>query len=264
MVVIIIKQRRWGEKATVNSSSFFISSGRRFYTSLFFSILFFFFIFGCCCWWFAGNQGTFQFMIVFLSSFFFVFFYLLEERNEKVFPSLEILRRTRGILIVFGSSWSTRLDIHFSLSLSLVASLFISRFLLSFVSGSIFSWHFPSTSADPCRLLSRAVQSSMHTFAYLTWERNIAGPYRLAPRYGDLCNAAGAFVSKRGGRAWQTFGRVLCIERRAAGNERDRFLSVAHDSGDGRRRRGHPRSTHSAAAADLHKKKLWRSPSSPR
>ena len=74
MVVIIIKQRRWGEKATVNSSSFFISSGRRFYTSLFFSILFFFFIFGCCCWWFAGNQGTFQFMIVFLSSFFFVFF----------------------------------------------------------------------------------------------------------------------------------------------------------------------------------------------
>ena len=148
--------------------------------------------------------------------------------------------------------------------LSLVASLFISRFLLSFVSGSIFSWHFPSTSADPCRLLSRAVQSSMHTFAYLPSERNIAGPYRLAPRYGDLCNAAGAFVSKRGGRAWQTFGRVLCIERRAAGNERDRFLSVAHDSGDGRRRRGHPRSTHSAAAADLHKKKLWRSPSSPR
>ena len=73
MVVIIIKQRRWGEKATVNSSSFFISSGRRFYTSLFFSILFFFFIFGCCCWWFAGNQGTFQFMIVFLSSFFFCF-----------------------------------------------------------------------------------------------------------------------------------------------------------------------------------------------
>ena len=49
MVVIIIKQRRWGEKATVNSSSFFISSGRRFYTSLFFSILFFFFILGCSC-----------------------------------------------------------------------------------------------------------------------------------------------------------------------------------------------------------------------